>query len=407
MRIALVHLCSYGDCLYATLVARQIKRDFPGCHLTWVIGDKYASLLEGNPRIDAVEIVPIRDVADALTDAWRTAKERVEARLAGGEFDRVFSTQIIPENRANYDSLIRSTVYRSYGRPVDGPHRPELELNAHERDRAAAFADRHSFSSYRHVFLFECGPQSGQSAMSPKRAEAIARRVADEHPDALFCLSSSLPIANPSRQIVDAASLSFRENAALSHFCTGLIGCSSGITWLTTSTAGRLLPMLQVLTAETAPFRFASVTADFARYDLDQNLVIELADPSDDRIVECIETWTSQSHALARERFHQQLRQGKSHAREIYWYVRNHCGRIAACRAVCRFVRFNGVGAMPWSVVPGEVLQSLREAKRAIVDLLQSGLKRVGLFPFARAAWRWLRHRDPHSGLRRGSQDVP
>ena len=36
-KIILVQLYSNGDCLYATAVARQIKQDFPGSHLTWAI----------------------------------------------------------------------------------------------------------------------------------------------------------------------------------------------------------------------------------------------------------------------------------------------------------------------------------------------------------------------------------
>ena len=64
MRVALVQLAAYGDCLFATLVARQIKRDHPGCHLTWVIGDKFASILDGNPHVDAVHKIDERVVND-------------------------------------------------------------------------------------------------------------------------------------------------------------------------------------------------------------------------------------------------------------------------------------------------------------------------------------------------------
>jgi ADP-heptose:LPS heptosyltransferase len=44
-KIVLVQLFSNGDCLYATAVARQIKADYPGCHLTWAIADFVNPLL--------------------------------------------------------------------------------------------------------------------------------------------------------------------------------------------------------------------------------------------------------------------------------------------------------------------------------------------------------------------------
>ena len=74
MRVALVQLAAYGDCLFATLIARQIKRDHPGCHLTWVIGDKFASILEGNPHIDAVYKIALGSRQEAFSSGWEKAK---------------------------------------------------------------------------------------------------------------------------------------------------------------------------------------------------------------------------------------------------------------------------------------------------------------------------------------------
>lgn len=51
-RILLGQLGSYGDCLYATTVARQIKQDFPGSTLTWAVGSMYADVLDQNPHDD-------------------------------------------------------------------------------------------------------------------------------------------------------------------------------------------------------------------------------------------------------------------------------------------------------------------------------------------------------------------
>ena len=53
-RILLVHLIANGDCLMATTVARQIKTDFPGSHLTWAIGYKCRHVIDNNPYVDEI-----------------------------------------------------------------------------------------------------------------------------------------------------------------------------------------------------------------------------------------------------------------------------------------------------------------------------------------------------------------
>ena len=67
-RILLGQLGSFGDCLYATTVARQIKVDFPECHLTWAIGSPYRSILDNSPDVDDIWEVPFSSREDLLTD---------------------------------------------------------------------------------------------------------------------------------------------------------------------------------------------------------------------------------------------------------------------------------------------------------------------------------------------------
>ena len=199
MKIALVHLCSFGDCLYATLIARQIKRDYPGSHLTWVIGDKYASVLEGNPHVDKIYEIPVKGVKDALSIGWAEARKWVQSQLNESIFQKVYYTQILPDNAACYDGLIRSTTYRSYGKPIDGPHNPVLVLTAAEKNRVENFIRINGIHRAERAFLFECGARSGQSPMTPPRAEKLADTLARLHPSAVFILSSDTAVSRPSR----------------------------------------------------------------------------------------------------------------------------------------------------------------------------------------------------------------
>ncbi len=395
MKIALVHLCSFGDCLYATLVARQIRRDFPNCELTWVIADRYASILEENPDIDVIHTIPISEFSQAQSGGWNIACRWVNDQLAAGLLDRAIFTQILPDNMLLYDGLIRSTVYRGYPNPVIGPHRPVVVLNSAEIDRVNSFISSLQIERFRHIFLFECGPRSNQSPMNPERAEQRAHRMAAQHPDLLLLLTSDRPLISASRQVVDASELSVRENAVLARYCTGLIGCSSGITWLTTSIGGKLLPMLQVLTKSTEPFRFASVAADFVRFELDASMVIEMADPDDDTILNCIQLWVSQSHIAARTRFNEPLTFTSAHAGQMFRFVRKHYGTRSSFRFLLKLLKQHRL-RFPVQTLWYELTALQTDAVTEIRNrsLLRNDLRRTGLLPIIRK----FLNRDPETG---------
>ena len=48
-RILLGQLGAHGDCLYATILARQLRRDYPSAFITWAISDRSSGLLANNP----------------------------------------------------------------------------------------------------------------------------------------------------------------------------------------------------------------------------------------------------------------------------------------------------------------------------------------------------------------------
>ena len=373
MRVALVQLSAYGDCLFATLVARQIKRDHPRCHLTWVIGDKFASILDGNPHVDAVHKIVLSSREEAFSSGWENAKTWVTDQLRIGNLEEAYFTQIFPDNIQYYDGLIRTTIYGAYGKPITGPHLPELFLTEAENRNVSEFSVKHRLSEFKHVFLFECGPGSGQSPMTLARAEALAHILAKQHSEVIFLISSSETLVRPSPQVVDASCLTYRENAALARHCTGLIGCFSGITVLTTSTAGKALPMLQILTKPNGMFRWGSVAMDFRRSGLDQSRVIEMADPNDERVISCLEKWLSESHPAARRQFHEESVLTSADAENAYSFIREQYGKAAARSAMVRFLRANGFGTIGWRVLVAEL--------RAIGDgIIRSVLRYLAAF---------------------------
>jgi hypothetical protein len=283
-KILLVHLYSNGDCLYATAVAKQIKQDFPGCHLTWAIANFCKNIISNNPYVDAVMEIDI-----AKDDVARFRKLRKEFNLLKqqGRFDEIFITHLMDTNLAYYDGSIRSAILKAYKKPITVDITPVLKLTETEINKAAAFTEEHQLGNYKHVILFEFAPQSKQLHITIDLAISIAEKLAANKEVAII-LSSANKIAHPYANIIDGSPLSFRETAAITHYCTFLLGCSSGITWITTSDAAKPLPMVQLIDPHGAWLN--PVSRDFKRFGLDVTSLIELTQINQSEIVECTQT---------------------------------------------------------------------------------------------------------------------
>ncbi|MES2777475.1 MAG: hypothetical protein V4722_25070 [Bacteroidota bacterium] len=299
-KILLVQLYSNGDCLYATPVARQIKQDYPGCHLTWAIVPFCRNIIAHNPYVDDVMEVQITK-NDA--PAFKRFKKQIELQQKQGKFDHVFITHNSGNNQEYYDGCIRSSILRAYKRPVTVPVTPVLQLTKEEIQASEAFANEHQLGSYKHVVLFEFAPQSGQLNITKEISVNIAEAIIQK-PGTAVILSSANKVAHDNPAIIDGSSLTLRETAALTHHCTMLLGCSSGITWITTTNAAKLLPMVQVLNAN-VPW-VNPVSRDFERFQLPVEKVIELLDFDHVKIVDCVMS-ALDDFGLARDRYNQAI----------------------------------------------------------------------------------------------------
>ncbi len=281
-KILLVQLFSNGDCLYGTAVARQIKSDFPGCKLTWAIAGFCKNIIANNPYVD--EILVTDEVAKNDAAALRQYKRKLQAELAAGVWDEVFVTTNMDTNLALYDGTIRGMILHAYPGKITVPLQPVLILADEEKDRVASFAAQHNLGVFKQVILWEYAPQSGQSVLNFEMVMAAAEKLT-QNKEVCVILSSANTFTG-TQNIIDASGLSVRENAGLTHYCSLLIGCSSGITWLTTSSAAKFLPMLQLLNPYTVFINATSV--DFKRYGIPHNGLIEMISFSADKIYECV-----------------------------------------------------------------------------------------------------------------------
>jgi len=301
-KILLIQLFSNGDCLYATTVARQIKQDYPGCHITWAIAEYCRNIVAENPFVD--ETMVIKEINHRnWQQYWKGFQQKIKKWTLDNEYDEVVFTQIIGSNFANYDYCIRSSVFRGYKRPVMVPVQPVLQLTVQEIKRVEDFAFEHRLSSYKEVILIEFAPLSGQAKFSLDSALRIAQQItAVGNVVVIFSSNTKLEINTPS--IIDGSKLSLREIAHLSHYCTLLVGCSSGTTWVTTSNAGKQLPMIQIL--DPNAYWFNSVVNDHRRFGLSTDHIIEIDDRDEKKIHDCVQMLIEKGFSVAKASHHQE-----------------------------------------------------------------------------------------------------
>jgi hypothetical protein len=298
-------LGAFGDCLYATTVAKQIKNDFPESHITWAISPKFRSILDLNPHVDEVWEVP-SDGQNYTGEAWDAFRKEALKRKQEGLYDELVFTQIPKDNWKNYDGTIRSSILRGYKKGITVSVNPVLHLSDQEVEKVKHFVTANHLNDYKEVVLFECAPGSGQSYVTIDLAIEVAKNILQHFKDVCFVLSTNKALPFAQEGIIDSSSLSFRENAELTKYCTMLIGCSSGITWLSTSDWAKRLKMVQLLSRD-YPL-FAGVKYDLEYWDEKTDEIIEITQPNIEHIVDCVKKIFDSDFKSAKEIFDEAYR---------------------------------------------------------------------------------------------------
>lgn len=68
-RVLIIKPSSLGDVVHTLPLAHAIKRNYPRCHLAWVVQNRFAPILENDPAID--EIIPIEIPSTSEPSAGR------------------------------------------------------------------------------------------------------------------------------------------------------------------------------------------------------------------------------------------------------------------------------------------------------------------------------------------------
>jgi len=318
-KILLGQLGAYGDCLYVTTIARQIKSDYPGCHLTWAIGSAYSSIIANNPYVDKIWEIPIANHRE-LWEKWDEFEKKAQEAKNHGDFDLIFLTQIPPKNFKNFDSTVRTSLFRAYPNPITVRVTPILRLSEKEIQNVKLFAKSYKLESKKHVILFECSSHSSQSFVTDEFAYEFAIKLVSLIPELCIILSSNKKIQLQHERIIDASCLSFRENAELTKYCTLLIGCSSGISWLCTSDWAKKLQMVQLLEKDRSIY--ASFIHDYLYRGESIDHIIEMTNCSTDKLLDCILCIFNEDFKVAKSTYSENIKiTFSSYSAIIYNYL--------------------------------------------------------------------------------------
>jgi hypothetical protein len=292
-----------GDCLHGALLARQIKHDTPDAHITYVTATGRAGLHANNPNIDEVWPVEPKPGVNFIDMTIFTEIEAMR-RHARGEFDRLYLSQIWPNNLQNYDGSCRPSVLRSYGLPITVPIENIINFTDAELDHAAYLIMNSNFFDYEHRILFECQSLSGASYMTPDLAQTVAGIVYDELPNTAIMLISpqDLELKHPNTKHAKLNSL--REVAALTRAATLFVGAGSGCTVIASSPPSQPLPMILCLSAAPGG-AYSSFAHDFAYWGMPNDHILETTNESPVAIAAAIVEACQNGIGPARQAFHE------------------------------------------------------------------------------------------------------
>lgn len=289
-----------------TTIANQLKQNDPLCHVTWAIAKNYTSAIDLNPYVDARWIVNIQD-GDYFYSNLRAVIAEAQQRKKAGEFDHIIVPQIHNVNWHRFNGTIRGTMLSSCPFQIKVDVSPVVRLSLQDVEIVRSYVDFWGLNNYRYVLLFECAPTSGQSFINPTNALEISQKVIGSRSDICIILSSPHRLDSQIPHIKDGSFLSLRQNAELANYCTHLIGCSSGISWLCTSDWVRVkLPTIQFLSLSSKIF--AGFEHDHICWGLSSDHIVEISNCSIQHAVESILDLTDNGIDECRAKFHEKMK---------------------------------------------------------------------------------------------------
>ena len=160
-RYFIYQLAAFGDCLFATIVVKQLKHNDPNCEITWGISKRYVSILKNNPYVDKILEF---DIDPKTASRYDLSKHETVINNIEKEFGLNFIyLQLVSKKHIHHlYTTLRYTVIKVFGGPITVSKKAVLYLDQQEKDTVKEFIIKNEINSYSTKILFECSPTSGQ-----------------------------------------------------------------------------------------------------------------------------------------------------------------------------------------------------------------------------------------------------
>lgn len=280
--IAIVAWGAMADVLYATPIVRQIRCMNPEAHITWLIRDKFAEVIETNPYIDRMEKFALPDGYETRQDAEYVMDREILA-FANSMFDKVYDLQYWPRYSNFYERPTEDFIsLRARNAGLD-------PTQIQDRSIAMSYSDDDLFSTERFYLEYLDGTEgfitvnhisyAASPVWSLDNYAQLVKLLAEKRIDAVFTGAPNEPIPEGA---IDARGMPYREWASLINMSDLWLGLDSGAVALACSGD---VPIIKLHSPD-FPLRKTGIKAMGLRTD---NKVLELCPaPSPESMAELI-----------------------------------------------------------------------------------------------------------------------
>lgn len=159
MHIVIIRLSALGDVLTASPIAGLLRRTYPDARLTWVIEDRCADLVVGNPHLDDVIALPS---SRQWRTWWRTDRRRfrAEARAVRGRL-RELRADVVLDIHGLFKTAVLARAIRA-PRKIRPSNTKERVPFVYSEEVAPKVRDDYITSMY--VSLAECLGATAETA---------------------------------------------------------------------------------------------------------------------------------------------------------------------------------------------------------------------------------------------------
>lgn len=228
-RIAIIAWGAMADVLYATPIVCQIRRMSPEAHITWLIRDKFAEVVETNPDIDKVKTFTLPEGHASRQDAELIMDCDILVH-AHENFDTVYDLQYWPRHSNFYERPNEDFIAlraRNAMVPVPTDRSIVLEFTLEDEEAVAEFLNQKKIPQRTDKFITV---NHISYAASPVWSFQNYSDLVDilDHEHHVFCVFTGAPNEPVPEHCIDARGMPYRQWARLIEASDLWLGLDSG-----------------------------------------------------------------------------------------------------------------------------------------------------------------------------------